>query len=100
MAGNRRDPAHRAVIFGAIIGGVPLARVNEWLAAVGARPPLPVSSYESIRKHYIPYFNRAPGRLGQAIEHPPTWSQLKEAGERDLPIGVPPDGTPVEDDDD
>lgn len=77
MAGERRQPAHRAIIYGGILGGMSNERINELLAQVGARP-LVRSSYESIRDHYKPFFEEDMTRLGDAIEHPPTWSRLKE----------------------
>jgi hypothetical protein len=96
MAGPRRHAAHRAIIYGGILGGMTNERVNELLAKVDERP-LPRSSYNSIIKHYVPYFARDMRRLGAAIEHPPTWTALKEAGERDLPANEAPDGDPADD---
>lgn len=36
-------------------------------------------------------------RLGAAIENPPTWSALKNAGERAIPTHVAPDDDPTDD---
>ncbi|WP_148313236.1 hypothetical protein [Sorangium cellulosum] len=58
---------------------------------------LPKSSYDSIRKHYVPYFEKDLRRLGAAIENPPTWSALKNAGERAIPADVAPDDDPTDD---
>lgn len=97
MAGARRRPAERAIIYGSILGGMTLDEVNELLASVGARK-LVESSYRSVRKHYVPYFMRQiEPRLRDAIRHPPTWSGLKDAGEQDLPTGVSQDADPAED---
>lgn len=94
MAGKRRDPHHRAIIYGGVLGGLSNDRVNELLREAGDRA-LPKSSYESIRKHYVPYFEKDMSRLGAAIDHPPTWSALKVAGERSLPANVAPDDDPA-----
>jgi hypothetical protein len=95
MAGKRRDPHHRAIIYGGVLGGLSNDRVNELLREAGDRA-LPKSSYESIRKHYVPYFEKDMTRLGAAIDHPPTWSALKAAGERALPANVTPDEDPAD----
>jgi len=96
MAGKRRHPAHRAIIYGGILGGMSNDRINELLHEVKERP-LPKSSYDSIRKHYVPYFMADMRRLGAAIENPPTWSALKDAGERNVPASVGPADDPVDD---
>jgi len=79
MAGRRRDPVHRAIIYGGILGGLSHEEVNRMLRDVNERD-LPESSYQSIREHYVPYFKKDFSRLGQAIRHPPTWADLKKAG--------------------
>ena len=72
-------------------------RINELLHEVGDRP-LPRTSYESIRGHYVPYFTEDMHRLGAAIDHPPTWADLKASAGRAVPAGVAPDGDPTDDD--
>lgn len=89
MAGKRRQPAHRAIIYGGILGGMSNERVNQLLREVNERP-LPPSSYHAIRKHYVPYFEKDMSRFGAAIESPPTYSALKKAGET-IPANVGPD---------
>src|SRR5690242_20291282 len=96
MAGKRRDPAHRAIIYGGVLGGMSNDRINELLAKVHERA-LPKSSYDSIRKHYVPYFEKDMRRLGAAIENPPTWSALKKADERAIPANVASDDDPADD---
>ncbi|WP_438026706.1 hypothetical protein [Sorangium sp. So ce233] len=96
MAGKGRHPAHRAIIYGGVLGGMSNDRINELLHEVKERA-LPKSSYDSIRKHYVPCFERDMLRLGTAIEKPPTWSALKNAGERAIPTHVAPDGDPTDD---
>ena len=76
MAGKRRHPAHRAIIYAGVLGGMSNDRINALLDEVGERA-LPRSSYDSIREHYVPYFEKDMRRLGVAIEKPPTWSALK-----------------------
>ena len=71
-------------------------RINELLRAVNERP-LPKSSYDSIVKHYVPYFENDMRRLGAAIENPPTWSALKDAGEHAIPTSVAPAEDPADD---
>jgi hypothetical protein len=96
MAGKRRHPAHRAIIYGGILGGMSNDRINALLHEVNERT-LPKSSYDSIRMHYVPYFEKDMRRLGAAIENPPTWSALKNAGER-TPADVATDEDPADDD--
>jgi len=79
MAGKRRDPAHRAIIYGGILGGLTHDAVNRMLRDVNERD-LPEASYRSIREHYVPYFKEDLSRLGRAIQHPPTWADLRKAG--------------------
>jgi hypothetical protein len=94
MPGARRQPAERAIIYGGVLGGMEREDVNDLLASVGGRD-LAVSSYRSIKNHYVPYFGKDLRRLGAAIQHPPTWSDLKEAGERDLPAYASADDEPT-----
>ena len=89
MAGQRRDPADRAIIYGGILGGLSREEVNKILDKVKERE-LPESSYRSIREHYVPYFKADLSRLGRAIHSPPTWSALRNAG-----AGSPPNATPT-----
>ncbi|WP_437807023.1 hypothetical protein [Sorangium sp. So ce1078] len=96
MAGKRRHPAHRAIIYGGVLGGMSNDRINELLHEVNERA-LPKSSYDSIRKHYVPYFEKDMRRLGAAIENPPTWSALKHAGEHAIPSDVAPADDPADD---
>lgn len=88
MTGKRRDPAHRAIIYGGVLGGLSHEEVNRMLRDVNERD-LPESSYRSIREHYVPYFKDDLSRLGRAIQRPPTWSDLKKAG-----APTPPNATP------
>jgi hypothetical protein len=97
MAGKRRNPTQRAIIYGGVLGGLSRDEVNKLLANADARD-LPESSFRSIRDHYIPYFKDDFSRLGRAIQHPPTWSDLKSAGTA-LPSAAAPDGDPTEEDD-
>lgn len=97
MSGTRRHPAHRAIIYGGVLGGMTNERINQLLHEVKERA-LPKSSYDSIRKHYVPYFKKDMSRLGAAIENPPTWSALKEAGEHSIPTTVAPQDDPADDD--
>ena len=59
---------------------------------LGVRSPLD----GVLSKHYVPYFEKDMSRLGAAIDHPPTWSALKAAGERALPANVAPDDDPAD----
>jgi hypothetical protein len=95
MAGRRRAPAHRAIIYGGILGGLSREDVNRLLAQVGERE-LPEASYRSIRDRYVPYFKADFRRLGSAIESPPTWSDLGEA-DAGRPGNAMPGGGPTED---
>jgi hypothetical protein len=96
MAGKRRKPAHRAIIYGGVLGGLSNERINELLKDADERP-LPASSYGSIRDHYVPYFEKDMRRLGRAIDHPPKWSDLRAAGLRELPANVQPEDDPADD---
>lgn len=95
-SGKRRKPVHRAIIYSGVIGGLTNRRIDELLDAVDERP-LPPRSYASIRDHYVPYFKVDVNRVGAAIEHPPTWSALKKAGQRDLPHDAHDDDDPADD---
>jgi hypothetical protein len=95
MAGKRRDPAHRAIIYGGVLGGLTREEVNKMLAKVKERD-LGESSYSSIRDHYVPYFKADLSRLGRAIQSPPKWSDLKKAGSGN-PTNAMPKGDPTED---
>jgi hypothetical protein len=97
VAGKRRHPLHRAIIYAGVLGGMSRDRINELLHEVGERPLGP-SSYDSIRKHYVPYFEKDMRRLGAAIENPPTYSALKKAGELDVPGNFDPGDDPADDD--
>jgi hypothetical protein len=88
MAGKKREPAHRTIIYGGVLGGLSCEDVNKMLRDVNERD-LPESSYRSIRDHYVPYFKADLGRLGRVIYHPPTWWDLKAAAS-----GSPPDAAP------
>ncbi len=73
-----RTPAERSIIFGMAMNGAPLESINMALQAGGSRE-LPESSYRSIVKDYVPYFQADTTRLGAAILSPPTWTALKDA---------------------
>lgn len=75
MAGKKRTIGERTIIYHGAIAGRSLQVINDQLASVGARE-LPQSSYDSVVRDYVPYFNADPARLEQAIAHPPMWSQL------------------------
>lgn len=79
MSGKHRAPAHRAIIYAGVLGALSNEEINEMLATLGERP-LPARSYEAIRNHYVPHFKQDLRRLGRAILHPPTFSDLSEAG--------------------
>lgn len=96
MAGKRRHPAHRAIIYGGVLGGLSNERINELLRAVSERS-LPKPSYDAIRKYYVPYFEKDMRRLGAAIESPPTYAALKKAGNSGVPENVDPDADPTDD---
>lgn len=91
MAGARRRPAERAIIYGGALAGLTREKINGLLGEVGARD-VPESSYRSVRDHYLPYFKRQlVPRLAEAIESPPTWSDLKKAGEVGAASAIVPD---------
>jgi hypothetical protein len=71
-------PAQRTIIYGATLGRATLPEVNALLAEIGPRK-LPESSYRSIVKDYVPYFEADRTRLALAIHSPPTWADLKNA---------------------
>jgi hypothetical protein len=73
-----RTPAERSIIYGMALNGASLDAINVALQAGGSRE-LPESSYRSIVKDYVPYFQADINRLGPAILNPPTWSDLKAA---------------------
>lgn len=75
MSGARRTEAERAIIYAGVLGEMPLETINKMLASVGARD-LVQSSFDSIRKSYVPHFKMDLGQLGDAIKHPPTWGEL------------------------
>lgn len=75
-AKKKRTEAERAIIFAAVMGGLSNERVNQLLAQVQGRP-LPSTSYDWVLRSYVPYFLGRIERLGAAIEHPPTASQIK-----------------------
>jgi hypothetical protein len=66
MAGKRRHPRHRAIIYAGVLGGMSNDRINELLHEAGERP-LPPSSYDSIFKHYVPYFEKDMRGIGRAM---------------------------------
>jgi hypothetical protein len=70
-------------------------RIDTLLREVNERP-LPPSSYDAIRRRYVPYFKKDMTRLGAAIESPPTYSALKKAGEH-IPVNVDADDDPADD---
>lgn len=78
MGNKKRTEVERAVIYAGVMGGFSLEKVNELLAAMKSRP-LPATSYEWVRRSYVPYFLGDLKRLGAAIEHPPTAAQIKDA---------------------
>jgi hypothetical protein len=94
MAGKRRQPAHRAIILGGVLGGLSLEDVNKMLAHVNERE-LPERSYQSLREHYVPYFKADLERLGRAIHSPPTYSDLAASSEK--PPNATSNGSPTED---
>ncbi|WP_437996886.1 hypothetical protein WMF26_39060 [Sorangium sp. So ce185] len=96
MAGKRRHPTERAIIYGCVLGGLSNERINELLREINRRP-LPKSSCESIRKHYVPYFEKDMRRLGAAIESPPAYSALKVAGDSGVPVNAELDADPADD---
>jgi len=73
-----RTRSERSIIYGMALRGTSLDAINEALSEAGARP-LPASSYRSIVRDYVPYFQADLDRLTAAIESPPKWSDLKAA---------------------
>jgi hypothetical protein len=98
MAGKRRRPVDRAIIFGGALGGLSREEVNRLLTDAGGRD-VGESSYESVKKHYAPFFQRDLARLGVAIHSPPTWGDLKRAAEADGANTAPHDDADMLDDD-
>lgn len=82
MPGKRRTEAERAIIYAGVMGGLSNKGVDALLDQVGGRPLAP-SSYQWVKKQYVPYFQNDPSRLGAAIEHPPTSGHVKEALDED-----------------
>lgn len=75
---TKRTEAERAIIYAGVMGGLSNDRVNQLLDQVSGRP-LPPTSFEWVRRKYTPYFLGDLNRLGSAIEHPPTTTQINEA---------------------
>jgi len=71
-------PAQRAVVYAGVLGGLSLERINELLKAFGPRE-LSLSTYEWIRREYVPYFLNDLKRLGRSIELPPTSGDIQRA---------------------
>jgi len=71
-------PTQRAVIYAGVMGGVSLQRINELLKPFGPRE-LSLSTYEWIKREYVPYFLSDMTRMGRAIELPPTSGDLQRA---------------------
>lgn len=78
MNPGKRSPAERVIIYTTILEGQSLPTVNERLGQIGGRS-LPASSYESIRRSYVPYFRGDMTRLARAVVSPPTWTQIAGA---------------------
>lgn len=73
-----RTQKERSIIYGMALSGATHEAINEALRESNARP-LPASSYRSIVRDYVPYFQADGERLTAAIVKPPTWSDLRAA---------------------
>ena len=72
--GRNWTPAERAIIYAGVIGDLPLSRISELLTNVKAQATssrdLPQTSYDRIKRKYLPAFAANPSLLGECIEHP------------------------------
>ena len=67
--GPNRTPLHRATIIAAINEGADLDEINRRLQLVGGRD-LPKSSYDWMKRTYLPKVIDGSLMLGEWIEHP------------------------------
>ena len=70
MAGRRRAPPERAILYAAAIGGLTLDQANQLLVEARLPAAVPIGTWNSIRRAYVPYFLADPTRLGEMIYHP------------------------------
>lgn len=75
---RNRTHAERSIIFSGALGGSTLDDINARLASVGARP-LPQTSYDELRRIYVPFFEADLRRLDEAIKRPPTRVEVRAA---------------------
>ncbi len=77
MRGRKKLPAERAIIYGAMLGGMSLEEVNSLLESIGAEHLNP-SSYKMILSNELPYFKEAlDPRLRDLILHPKSASAIR-----------------------
>lgn len=78
MSGKRRKPAERAILFAAAYGELTLEQANDLLKQAGFRA-CPESSWEMLKRSYVPAFANRPHYMGQYIFVPASIAGI-EAG--------------------
>jgi len=69
MSGRRRTPTERTIIFGSALAGLTQEETNELLSTANFRE-VPKSTYDMVRRSYVPYFRASPERLRECIYAP------------------------------
>lgn len=83
MAGKRRRPVERAVIYAGVLGGLTIEQINELLADAGLPATLGDSTYKSIQRNEVPVWLKEPSRLGEHIYKPQTRGDLSDDDDDD-----------------
>jgi hypothetical protein len=79
---TRRTPPERALIYAAVMSEASLQEINGILDASGFRA-LPKTSYDLIRRSYVPVFRLYPPSLLENIQSPYTMAKIASMWRKD-----------------
>lgn len=79
---SRRAPAERALVYAAIMSEASLEEVNVVLSKSGYRDLAP-TSYDMIRRSYVPVFRLHPPALLENIQSPYTMAKIASMWRKD-----------------
>ena len=80
MKTRNRTPAERAIIYAAVMGELSLEETRELLKSAGFGH-MPESSWDMLKRKYLPEFRKNPRLIGECIHKPKSMGDIGETHE-------------------